>query len=92
MPCENPGDDHDHAGDDHDKPGDKQSEKEKNKPMGGMFADADAIKAEILTKVGLASRVFTPSLRLDCEERREIEVKAHTRKGFRNFRTYERKD
>lgn len=54
--------------------------------------NADALHAEILTKVGLASRVFTPELRLDCEERGETFVKAHTRRGFRNFRTYPRKD
>ncbi len=51
----------------------------------------EQLRAEILTRIGHASKVFAPGLRLNCEERGPTEVAAHTRKGFRNFRVYETK-
>lgn len=50
--------------------------------------NADAVKANILTRIGAASKVLGQGYTLHCEERDAVEVAAHTRRGFRNFRLY----
>jgi len=50
----------------------------------------ETLKARILLRIGDAAQVYTDGLRLNCEERGDVLVKEHMRKGFRNFRIYPR--